>query len=381
VKRIPLWPHGEQFFLIEVLAEGLQAVLATVDEDKHLTFGREWRNTTWQALSGRLAPHRFIKNVVVGADSSLAYTAIVPIRILRDNPNTTLYAVELENLFAKEVGRVFSLCRSEASKMLHVDDLDVVLANSRVIDIKLDGHRVLHPVGMKAEKLEAVLELSLTTRELFHDIKSFLKSRQNLYFTEIGRAELLTISKTEPLPLHVLRLRAPASLIMRLESEPIGYSLERKEFNFEEDMILSAISAEWGISRSVAKELYEAWLRKDMSASAEEFFDRLIGPVSEKFTKELAEAKFKGKVFLEHDLPLPFDLPYTKGKIDLREPPLAETLARSGFTVPSAPWAESVLFRKIAPFLSFYYDKSDTTLNRWLKRHLSWLGTPNPSQK
>lgn len=378
MKRLPIFSGEEQFFLIEILPAGVNATLVGMDEDKNLVPRRIWEAAEWSELNQRLGSQRFAKNVIVAADSSIAYTATVPIRILRENPQTTLFAVELENLLAKEVGRVFSLCRADASRILGVDDLDVVLANSRVTNLRLDGHRLVDPVGHRAAKVEASLELMLTRRELFESVKGLVRPKQQLYFTEIGRAELLVLEKLEKLPLHILRLRSPSSVLLRMEADVIGHSLTRQEFIFDEGSFLAPILTEWGIAPSVGRAVYDSYIRGDMSNSGTEFFGKLIEPAVMAFLKEFDSKKIKGTVYLEHDLAFPLPLPLKKGRAELRSAPLGELLERFGFGLERSSWGQTdqVLFRKLAPFFAFYQDKSDTTLNRWLKRHLSWLGAP-----
>jgi hypothetical protein len=59
------------------------------------------------------------------------------------------------------------------------------------------------------------------------------------------------------------------------------------------------------------------------------------------------------------------------------KPPVGAFLETSGFSIVSgnADVDAEVFFRTLAPFFEFYYDRSDTDINRWLRRRLHWLGS------
>jgi hypothetical protein len=378
VRDLKLWSSEENFFILEILPERMNALLVGVDGEKKLMPRRSWDGTTWAELGGPFGLKRFTKNIIIAADSRLAYTAIVPVRIVRENPNVSLYATELENLLAQEVGKVFNRCRMEAGKELGLDDLDVVLAHSRVGDFRIDGHHVLNPIGLKAHRMEAVLELMLTTRSLLEDIKKFLKGRQYYFFTEIGRAELAVLSKTEKLPIRLLRLGSPSSSLLEMDEGIVGNLIERQRIDWDVASLGRTIAEEWGVAEPVALELYASYLRRDMGPAAAKLFTKRLGLAVAPLFDELKTAHLRGRTFVESPLPLPLELPLKKGNAELRYPLLDPILARSGFTIEPREWPvpEHALFARLAPFFAYYHDRSDSTVNRWLRRHLNWLGAP-----
>lgn len=379
VKKLNFWSAEESFFLLEILPDDrLSGIFLETDADKKISPLKIWQDTSWAELARRLDFKRFIKNIIIAADSSLTYTAIIPVRLLRENPNIPIFSTELENMLAQEVGKAFSHCRMEAGRELGVDDLDIVLANSRVGQFKLDGHHVLSPIGLRAKKIEAVLELMLTTRPLFAHIKSFLKNRQSFFFTEIGRAELIALEKLEKLPLRLLRLGHPHSSAVIMKDAVVGHEIQRTRINWSTENLLVAVMREWGVTRATARAIYDAYCRRDMSPMSARFFTKIFAGELEPLFEKIQKPKMKGTLFVEAPFDLPLDLPIRRDQWELAYPPLDRILERSGFGYEPAEWpfGQSLLFRKLAPFLAFYHDRSDSTVNRWLRRHLSWLGAP-----
>lgn len=371
--RLKFWTAKENFLLIEVLSDGVNGLLISLDSENHLSFQRSWHNGSWEDIAGWLGLNRLIKNIVVAADASLAYTALVPVRLQRENFKEELGATELEHRLAQEIGRAFTGCRVDAGRALQADDLDIVLVNSRVTDFRVDGHRVLHPIGFKAHQVEAMLELILTRRPILSDVKHFLKNRSNFFFTESTRAELIALRKTEQPPFQILRLDYDGSALAILNRKE---EVARRPVAWSPGQLLQIIEREWKVSPAVARALYETYAARDMGAASLKFFGKLLDEAIAPLWKEIRQVR--SRIYVETPLPLPFALPIRRNALELHYPPLAAILNRSGFSIDFAewPWQTPLLFRKLAPFLAFYYDRSDSTVNRWLRRHLNWLGSP-----
>ncbi len=371
-------PHDAQKAQPRALLPGrVNGLLLGLDQEQRLTPRKFYEDTSWTHLSKRPVLGRWVGSIVIAADSSVAHTALVPVHLRRENKTHPLNATELENLLAQEVGKVFSVCRKEAGKQLKVDELDVILAASRVMNFRIDGHRVLNPLGFKASELEVVLELILTTRPVYEDIKNFAGRRQDFFFTELTRSELNVLQKTEEAPLSVLRLGETGSTYATIESAKLGQTIARGKFPFRTGSFLEAIEQGWLVNRETAEVVYEMYLRRDVSGHTEKAIGKLLAPAEKSFFKAFKEAKLKGPVYVESEIPLPWPLPLTKYGRKLAAPPLSKLLDHFGFRTDLKVWPvrEEAVFRLLAPYWDHYFDRSDTTVNRWLRRHLNWLGS------
>ena len=117
----------------------MSAVLFAVTRDRSISCEKFWpefelgvSRKWWPTI----LPHW---NVIVAASPSLAYTATISFRLQRDDSEKTpLSFPELENLLSRGMNQEFIRYRKIASKSLHVPDLEMVLADSRVVDFKID---------------------------------------------------------------------------------------------------------------------------------------------------------------------------------------------------------------------------------------------------
>ncbi len=383
VKGIHFWKPKESFLILEISPEEVNGLLLGLDADKKITPRQFLRGTDWARLAKRPALRHLVTNVIVSADSTLAYTASIPVSLKRENPRESLSVVELENILAQTVGRAFNQCRQEAARYLKMDDLDVVLANSRVVNFKIDGHRVLNPLGFQAEKIEAALELTLTTRGLFEEMRRFLSAgwsasrpENSFFFIETAEAELSVIHKVQKLPLSMVRLGHFHSTFSVLEEAAVGHLRGRGKVRWTAQEIIAALQNDWRVTHTAAEKVYHLFLRNETSSHGRKAMEKILAPAAKDLLAELQKAKLKGNVFLDSPLPLPFGLPVRRGKLALYEPPLGQILEHFGFELRPEEWPVPAhrIFRFAAPFLEYYYDRSDLHANRWLRRHLNWLG-------
>jgi hypothetical protein len=379
LSRLKIFGKEETFFLLTIKPDKLAGILIGVDQDKFIRPIYAWPAARFSDLSGRLSPAQTSKHVIVAADSMLAHTSILPVRILRENAALPIQAVEIENILAQEVGKVFSRCRAHASEDLGVDDLDIILANSRVGEFKVDGHRVLNPIGVKGEKIEAVLELILSTRTLFEDVKSLVKKREDYFFTELGRAELSALARTEKLPVRLLRMNEPSSSLLTLKDALVGQEIERKKIPWSLASLREIIRAEWGVSDAAARSLYRSFRSGEMPGAPARLLKKILDQAEAPLWREVKSMNMRGPVYVEGGLEPVDGLPQKKGRAELLPPPVESLCEHSGFTYNIEEWPmhKDEFFSAIAPFLAYYHDRSDSTVNRWLRRHLNWLGAPS----
>ena len=357
--------------VVQILPEGWEATSFFQDQDNFFRFKR-----TWQGGAGKTVPALSRSGQAIAvADQSLAYNAVVPLRMERENPGEPLAPLELENMLAREAGRSFNQCRLEAAGALQADDLDMVLMSSRVIGFRVDEHKVLNPIGFTGGKVEAVLEFVLATRPVLEQVRAIF-GREKVFFTESSRAMLRALEKVETPPLGFLDLGAKSARFAILAPAATGEMILRGRLEWGTDLLWQPIASEWSITETAARDIYEKLLRREVSASMERKLRKIIKPSLDELRLRLRASRLKGKVFVRSDGKLPFVLPHMESGLRFLEPPLLKVLANFGLGIrPSEwPWPESGIFRRLMPALEFLSERTDSEINQWLRRHLNWLG-------
>jgi len=382
VPRLKFWSPKEEFLILEILPHGVSGLLLTLDGEKRLRPERFWENFSLENLTRQFRLRWRKRIVIAAADPSLAVTLYVPARLEREPAaaKEPLGIVELENLVAQSVGKVFNQCRKEASRMLMVDELDTVLVGTKVHDFKVDGHRVLDPVGFQGKRVDAVLELTLTTRVVFDAWRHLFHGSRDFLFTDLARSALTVLAKLNAPSVNLVTLGNGHASFFILEPAATGTVIYRRPLKWRTGHVLEAIAASIGAGARATEELYRKYLLGEMSDRARNRFFGVMRPVLGKLFEEIGKTRLRGKTYLDSHMPLPISFPKRHGKVTI-DPLLPFKLAEElGFRVKENEWAmpQSRVFRYLAPFLEFYYDKSNSLINQKLWRRLHWLA---PSSK
>lgn len=381
--NLRLFHKKEKFLILEVSGEKNSGFLLSLDEEKNLKLEKFWPDFSWSKVSRRFLRRPEKWKMIVSAGPGFAATISMPIELEREAGMTRspLTSIELENLLAQTSSKVFTQVRGEASRELGIDELDTILIDNRVSNFKIDGHRVLNPIDFKAKRLEALLELTLTTRSIFEDWKNFFNigQAQDFFFTEISRSELFALKRFKNLPVNLLVLSSGEfSYFFNLEKGAIGEVVNRHRLHWSTSRLLEIIEKNFGVSRNVSLSLYNLFLEKGLSPRLERHISILIKPILDQLIKNLEHLKVKGHIYIDSNLNLPPALSLRKIKATTKKLPTDELTEYLGFNIvgeSSWPWPKNQIFKHLAPFIEFYYNSEDLSINHWLRRRLHWLGS------
>lgn len=354
---------------------GARGALLRLDAERRLTLKKSWRDTPLQEIGGQFRLNTQKTNIIIAAESSLAYTAVLPLQAARENKEP-IGSVEIENFLAQGIGKIFNQCRGDAARELGSDELDVMVLRSRASDFKIDGHRVVNPLGFTGKKIEAALELTLTVRDVVLTIKSFLKSPRPFFFTEQGRSVSLAIQRIVRPPFGILTFEDTQSSYAATGGA-FPHTFSRGELLWRAGEFYKVIAKSFGVTDLAARQIYGIYCAKSISPRFAKYIEKLLSSIIQDFFLKIGKSKLAGPIYLDSTVPLPFTVPCRKGGVRLEQTPLPAILAHFGLTIKRSVWpmSDGGILGYIAPCIEFYYDTSDPTINHWLRRHLNWLGS------
>ncbi len=263
--------------------------------------------------------------------------------------------------------------RARAAQALHVEELNAVLVQSRITSPVVDGRETINPVGQPGKKLEAVFEITFTTRDIFEQWRNFFNSHDGFRFVDMSRAHLSAISKVKPSPVSLIMFEKKRTRFYGADESKKKVSTKKGQVHWTLHSLLEPIMETWGVGEYAAQGIYEAYLRKEVSGEVEKIISKLLKPVIRNLAPALAKTKLKGKVHVYSQFSLPFPLPKKIGNVVLEELPLSSLLEKLGFEQRTAGFPPHRIFHYLVSFLEFYYDKENSPANRWLKRRVHWL--------
>ncbi len=375
--NLPFFRKKEKFLVVGIFPQRTTGLLLSVDKDRNLKPEKFWDDFSFKALGPK--PLRVLrkKKLIVAADPAFVTTVFSPLEFERGEPdyNKPVSLAELERLISQAIDKEFHHYRSEASNRLSLEELDTVLVGARADNFKVDGHKVLNPLGFTGKKLAAVLELTFTTRNVFDDFKEFFNARDGFHFTGTAEAGLRMLALVGAHPVNLLMVDHGGSRVFTLDKVAWGESISRESLGWSFVSLFEAIAAALPVGRDIVLNFYYDRLNGNVSENFARALGRVMKPVCDEFFAELNQSRLAGPVYVHSSVPLPFLLPHEKGRMQLEELPTEKIMEKLGLRARASEWPmpASEVFMHMAPFLEFYYNKSGSEINRRLRRRLHWL--------
>lgn len=373
-RLISLFSERERFLVVHADGAHMKTFQLALDKERALVPEdiQEYERPVKERRAGTPA---FPGPVIIAVEFPHAMVASFPIRFEREHPKDPIIAIELENALAQAVGKAFTQSRKDAGELFGVDELDVMLAGSAVVEFAVQGHRVMNPVGFTGKIVTGVLELTLTRRDLLEDIHR-LVGRRDFFFTHMGRAAVKGLEDMGKAPMALVKTDEEGSWVASMGGKKSGSLLRNTPITWSPSEFLSSIEDAWGVSHETAKRIYDAYCEGRVSERSRQFLRRLFEEDLKALCAELAVQKIPPRVCLVSPVRFPEPFPFKKGKYLFVEPPHDGVVKRIGvvFAPGGAKRASGEWFMVLAPLVEWYSNKSDSTINHWLRRHLNWLG-------
>lgn len=176
----------ENFLIVNFLDDYLEATTAKADFSKkklEITDVSYLKNhQTLYPLKKIFSTSFYPKpyNIIFVLNPRLAATNYDVISLGRDNPQKPLNEADLDNLISKALWKFFDESRANSAKQLGLNDLEILLSDVQVYDLKIDGHHLINPFRHSAKKIEISLSQTFTQRSFFKELLSILPKRAKL---------------------------------------------------------------------------------------------------------------------------------------------------------------------------------------------------------
>lgn len=293
---------------------------------------------------------------ILDLDSKSAVTIFSLVTVPHDSPRQEVGLTDLENYISQAIWKTFDHCRREAASRLGVDEVDLLLTDARVIEIRIDGHPVINPHGFTGKEIDVILAITMVKRDKFVEDTDII--------LEGGSVRAHLLAKNEELgdALYV-ELKDDTTTIFQIGPDRISYL---NEFEWGEKHLLELLKEELALKDEVsAKGIHRRYVEADLSEKAARKIDKIFYNAFSKFIKD-------GVATIKDSLSGQLRLPpiYLKGFF-----PLPESVYRKKFS------AEGVQLRFLNPAENYIVEDfvNDSIhsvygeLNHLAKRRIKWL--------
>jgi len=191
--------YGDNYLLIEVLNHYVQiTVLKASLERRKIYIKKNWIlpvadfniSGILRELEAGLKKVRKLERykIILSLDSDFATTIHSSVSLVRPNRKETIDEADIDNLISQAIWRFFDRKRLRVARKMNIDDVDVLLSDVRIRGIKLDGHKIVNPIGFKAKSVEIFFSQTFIIRELMRGIRDLLPKDNIALITESGTA-------------------------------------------------------------------------------------------------------------------------------------------------------------------------------------------------
>ena len=325
---------------------------------------------------GRLAKYR----IIIGLDSHLASTIYSSVALVRDNYKELIDEPELDNLISQAIWKFFDRSRNRVAGKLGVADLDILLTDVRIRGIKLDGYKVVNPLGFKAKTVEIQFSQTFLSREVIDSFKDLVPLNQVVLTTENGPACSSIIAKAN--------LNQNFLLVSLFQQKTILFSTDGghhsylDQMNWGENNLKRALANDLGVEEGIAA----AIIGKYSAGNTSPVFRRRLEGLLMKEVSGFADGL--GAILRRLDTRLLYLNPYfeilpifsasfrnqLKKSVILEQPTLDLISQNFGFDIKFKNSSEAqATFCLISMLFEWYLAPRDDKMSQLAKRRVRWL--------
>jgi len=325
---------------------------------------------------GRLTKYK----IIVSLDSHLGTTIHSSVVLVRENYKELIDEPELDNLISQAIWKFFDRHRSKVANKMNTSDLDIILSDVRVGGIKLDGHKVVNPVGFRAKTVEVQFSQTFLLRNLVDQLKTLLPAKQTVLITENGAALSNVLAKlgTEK-DFLLANLFGGKTTLFSASGSQNSY-LDR--FNWGEDDLNRSVAEDLAITPEVSRSIIEGYVNGETSPLFKKRFEGLLAKELHNLARGLNSAlkRLDAKtIYLQPFFNLPplftasfknqFDRPVALQVLHL------DLISNNlGFDVKFKNHRDSLYsFSFLAALMEWYLSPQEDKMSQLAKRRVRWL--------
>jgi len=287
---------GENYIVLEILNHYIQATILKANlESKKIRVTKNWTvpigDFNILAVLDELKPllkkiRRLEKyKVILSLDSSFAATIYALVPLVRQHPRDVIDEADLDNLISQAIWRFFDKNRFKVAQKLGIDEVDVLLGDIRVRGIKIDGHKVVNPIGFKAKAVEIFFSQTLIGRQLMRGIRDLIPKENIIFMTETGTAMSHVLSKSLGKDNFFLANLFPNNSAVFSVSN--GKMSHHDDFKWGEDNIRSSLSEHFAVDNDTAGEIVGRYVENNISQNFSRRFETVLGKELQTFANGL----------------------------------------------------------------------------------------------
>jgi hypothetical protein len=273
-KYIPFLQEGDYFFVIEIFGSIIRGSLILVQP----TSKQVQVISSKQALCEEANAEAFTRvlpelvkqsdlpattRVLALLDHRRAAVVSAPIVLMRSDSRSELRQAELENLVSQGLWKLVNMHRPVAAAAMGIPETRVRLADADVMQIKLDGHRVVNPIGFTARAVELWYRETFVDEVLLKHLANALTEDNLSSVVEAPAMLAQLIARVRPQESFLfVSVGAEESLVYHVDHLACAYV---DSFHWGTETLLGGVAHQFGTTRELTSQLLSRYGAKQVS--------------------------------------------------------------------------------------------------------------------
>ncbi|MEX0690120.1 MAG: hypothetical protein WD471_00625 [Candidatus Paceibacterota bacterium] len=328
-------------------------------------------------LTDKVRKQDFLADKVILALGSRKATTIENyFTIKRDNPENPINSSELDNLVFKGLWNFLDSYRGWSSDKMEISDLDMTLANIEILNIYIDSHNVVNPLGVKGKSFSIKVRGTFIPRDILSFFSEFKFFNKNLLIIEKSSAISSFLNDKEGL---VVNCDDFETNIFKNSKSEVKF-IKRSKWGLSN--VIKKVSKLLSISSKESLLVMDKYFEDEVSSNFKKYLNDKLSKTFKDFQK-IIESLPKGKKQVLINVPEPILSQINIKGVKVKHIDFESILNSKGFNVIIKD-KESIIKSANKDYLALmgfclFSSPHNESLNSILQRRSKWL-VPNNKQ-
>ena len=288
--------RGEPYLLVEILNHYVQVTFFHCHQKKkEITVVKNWiREVPDFTIANVIEEAKLLLRkirkleqykIIVSLDSGLATSIYSSVSLIRTHPKEVIDEADMDNLISQAIWRFFDRNRFRVAQKMGIDEVDVLLSDVRIRGIKLDGHKIINPVGFKSKFVEIFFSQTFTPRDFMRQLRDSLPKESVVLIAETGSIIGNVISKSlDKDDFFIANLFPDQSVIFSSSAERLGHL---DSFGWGEKNLHASLSQQYKLDLITTRAVVDRYIAGDASPVFLRRFEAMVADELGVFAKGL----------------------------------------------------------------------------------------------
>ena len=212
--------------------------------------------------------------VLVLVDERRGAVIHLPITLRRTDPQVRMGAAELDNGIGRVLWQAFDEARERVAPTMGITASRVQLSSADVIEIKLDGHQVVDPVGFPAKEIRCLCRVTLVDKVFEAQLHQLFATDTPPRLSETSGLLISMIVRQHPSQSFLFAKAGTLATQLYIVEQGVARYLD--SFGWGTSRLLESVTQQFATGETATRSLLATFERGEMSPALRRTFEALV---------------------------------------------------------------------------------------------------------